>query len=61
MIEDAWIPKRFRKRQYLLQEGEVCKYLAFILKGAMRLYSVDEKGIEHIVYLSNRELVQRRP
>ena len=52
MIEDAWILKRFRKRQYLLQEGEVCKYLAFILKGAMRLYSVDEKGTEHIVYLS---------
>lgn len=52
MIGEAFIPKRFRKRQYFLQEGEVCKYLAFILKGAMRQYSVDEKGVEHIVYLT---------
>jgi CRP-like cAMP-binding protein len=52
MIEEVCIPKRFRKHQYLLQEGEVCKYLAFILKGAMRQYSVDEKGVEHIVYLT---------
>ncbi len=52
LIEEAFIPKKIRKRQYFLQEGEVCKYLAFILKGAMRQYSVDEKGTEHIVYLS---------
>src|SRR5262245_1990304 len=52
MIEESFIPKKFRKRQYLLQEGEVCKYLAFIVKGATRQYSVDEKGAEHILYLS---------
>jgi CRP-like cAMP-binding protein len=51
-IESAFIPKKFRKRQYLLQEGEVCKYNAFIVKGAMRQYTVDDKGEEHIVRLS---------
>jgi CRP-like cAMP-binding protein len=35
-----------------LQEGAVCKYAAFIVKGAMRQYSVDDKGLEHIVRLS---------
>jgi CRP-like cAMP-binding protein len=30
----------------------VCKYAAFIVKGAMRQYSVDDKGSEHIVRLS---------
>jgi len=34
-----------------LQEGQVCKYSAFIVKGAMRQYSVDDKGVEHIVRL----------
>jgi CRP-like cAMP-binding protein len=52
LISKAFLPKRFRKRQYLLQEGEVCKYSAFVVKGAMRQYSVDEKGAEHIVRLS---------
>jgi CRP-like cAMP-binding protein len=29
----------------------VCKYVGFIVKGAMRQYSVDDKGVEHIVHL----------
>jgi CRP-like cAMP-binding protein len=35
-----------------LQEGEVCKYAAFVVKGAMRQYSIDDKGVEPIVRLS---------
>ena len=35
-----------------MQEGQVCKYGAFIVKGAMRQYSVDDKGAEHIIHLS---------
>jgi CRP-like cAMP-binding protein len=51
LIQSFYIPKKFRKRQYLLQEGEVCKYTAFIIKGAMRQYRVDDKGEEHIINL----------
>ncbi|BDU25142.1 Crp/Fnr family transcriptional regulator [Flavobacterium sp. GSB-24] len=51
-IKRIFIPKIIRKRQYFLQEGEVCKYMAFITKGAMRQYTVDKKGVEHIVNLS---------
>ena len=50
-IKRVFIPKKIRKKQYFLQEGEVCKYGAFIIKGAMRTYSVDEKGAEHIIEL----------
>jgi len=41
--------KKLRKRQFLLQEGEVCKYVAFVNKGALRRYTVSEKGDEHIL------------
>jgi CRP-like cAMP-binding protein len=51
-ITSLFVPKKLRKKQYFLQEGEVCKYFAFIVKGAMRQYTVDEKGVEHIVQLS---------
>ncbi|WP_207533572.1 Crp/Fnr family transcriptional regulator [Desertivirga arenae] len=51
LILDAFKPKRFRKRQYFLQEGDVCKYTGFIVKGSMRQYSVDQSGNEHIVKL----------
>jgi CRP-like cAMP-binding protein len=42
-------PKRLRKRQYLLQEGDVNKYTAFVEKGMLRTYTVDTKGAEHIL------------
>ena len=41
--------KTLRRRQYLLQEGDICKYMAFIVKGSMRMFSVNEKGQESIL------------
>jgi CRP-like cAMP-binding protein len=49
VVTAAFTPRKLRRRQYLLQAGEVCKYTAFVLKGALRQYSVDEKGVEHIL------------
>ncbi|PMD90785.1 cyclic nucleotide-binding protein [Siphonobacter sp. BAB-5405] len=51
LLDQAFIPSRLRKRQYLVQAGEPCRNFAFIVKGSMRQYIVDEKGIEHIVQL----------
>ncbi|KQB42666.1 Crp/Fnr family transcriptional regulator [Flavobacterium aquidurense] len=47
-IKSFAIIKKLRKRQYLLQEGDIWKYDAFITQGCLRTYSVDEKGSEHI-------------
>jgi CRP-like cAMP-binding protein len=44
-----FLPKKLRKRQYLLQEGDVCKYNTFVSKGLLRSYTVDNKGTEHIL------------
>ena len=41
--------KKLRKKQYLLQEGDVCKTIAFVEKGALRAYSVDENDAERII------------
>ncbi len=54
-LNTIFVPRKLRKRQYLLQEAEVCKYMGFVVKGAMRQYSVDEKGVEHVVELSLEE------
>ena len=51
MVLAAFYFKKLRKKQYLLQEGDVCKHTAFIVKGAMRQYNIDERGVEHIVHL----------
>jgi CRP-like cAMP-binding protein len=48
-IKKYLTPKKLRKKQYLLQEGDVCKNIAFIEKGVLRAYSVDDNGNEHII------------
>lgn len=47
-----FIPKKLRKKQYLLQEGDVCKYSAFVTKGCLRTYTTSNKGSEHILQFS---------
>ncbi|MFM6983221.1 MAG: Crp/Fnr family transcriptional regulator [Chitinophagaceae bacterium] len=49
MILSIMHPKKIRKRQYLLQEGDVSKYSAFVLSGCLRCYFVDQNGFEHIL------------
>ena len=44
-----FIPKKLRKKQYLLQEGDPCKYVAFVEKGMLRSYTIDDKGSESIM------------
>jgi CRP-like cAMP-binding protein len=48
-IKAFFIPKKIRKRQYLLNEGDVSQYTAFVEKGLLRSYTVDDKASEHII------------
>ncbi|MGQ1784872.1 MULTISPECIES: Crp/Fnr family transcriptional regulator [unclassified Saccharicrinis] len=38
----------FKKKRNLLAPGEKCDYIYFIVKGCVRSYYVDNKGVEHI-------------
>lgn len=42
-------PKKLRRRQYILQQDDICKNLIFVEKGILRSYSIDSKGNEHII------------
>lgn len=37
-----------KKKEMLLERDEVCPYLFFIIRGCLRSYFVDDKGLEHI-------------
>lgn len=49
LIKNYLTVKKLRKKQYLLQEGDLCKVVAFVEKGALRLYRVNDDGTENIV------------
>ncbi|MCF2219018.1 MAG: Crp/Fnr family transcriptional regulator [Chlorobi bacterium] len=41
--------KKVQKNQFLLQYGEVCRYIYFVEKGLLKMYSIDKNGKEHII------------
>jgi len=42
-------PKSLKRKQFLLNEGEVCKYSAFVTSGCLRGYTLDKNGNEHVL------------
>ena len=55
LCRQFFAPKKLRKRQFLLHEGDVCKHLAFVNNGCLREYTVDHKGEEHIIQFAIRD------
>lgn len=56
--EQKWVseyfkPRLYRKRQYILQQGDVCKYFNFVVRGCLRMYNVDENGNIHILQFAS--------
>jgi CRP-like cAMP-binding protein len=41
--------QKVKRKQFLLQEGEICKNSIFVLKGCLRGFNVDKNGFEHIL------------
>lgn len=48
-VQDHLSVKKLRKKQYLLQDGDTAKNIAFVGKGLLRSYTVDDNGVEHIL------------
>ena len=46
-VKTAFIERRIKRRQFMLQEGDICKFNTFIVEGCLRMYFVDESGKEH--------------
>jgi CRP-like cAMP-binding protein len=52
IVEAALTPIFLRKKKIWLNEGEVCRQVAFVNSGCLRSYSVDTNGSEHVVQLA---------
>lgn len=51
-LEYFFRSRLIKRKKDLLRIGDVCKELAFVVKGALRSYSIDDKGVEHISQLA---------
>ena len=51
-IKALFIPKKVKKGEFLLREGEMAKHGMFVASGCLRTYTIDNKGKEHILQFS---------
>lgn len=48
-ISSAFTPLDLKKKQNAVKEGEACTHLYFVAKGCLRMFYLDEKGVEHTI------------
>ncbi len=55
LVRSKFHPHLFLKKQFALQHGDVCEYFDFVVRGCLRLYKVDEKGVYHILQFATEK------
>lgn len=51
LLSDVFHLKKIRKHQFFIQSGDVCKIAGFVVKGALKKYTIDNSGKENILEL----------
>src|SRR5258706_5775209 len=49
LVKEKFHYRLYRKRQYVLQEGDVCTQFNFVVRGCLRMYKIDDLGGTHIL------------
>lgn len=55
LIKKLYEPKIIKKKEYLFQQGQLCKSEAFVIDGSAKVFYSDEKGNEHILYFAFKD------
>jgi len=49
---DLFKPHLIKKKDFILREGDICKFEAFVTKGLFRVYHIDQNGFEQVLYFA---------
>jgi len=52
-LSNRVIEKKIKRRQFVLQESDVCKHYTFVVSGLLKMYAVDEVGAEHNIQFAS--------
>ncbi|AZQ63798.1 Crp/Fnr family transcriptional regulator [Flammeovirga pectinis] len=44
--------KSFKKKEFILEQGEVCKFEGFVIDGCFRVFNYDKKGDDNTLYFA---------
>lgn len=46
-LQSRVVERKIKRRQFILQENDICKHYTFVLSGCFKMYGVDDSGAEH--------------
>jgi len=46
-LTNSLTDKNIKRRQFILQHGDVCRHYTFVVSGCLKMYGVDKNGAEH--------------
>jgi len=52
LMRSMAVERKLGRKEFLLHEGETCRYKVFIAKGLLRTYATRDQGSEHIMRFS---------
>lgn len=47
VVKEVFKERRVKRRQFILQEGDICKYNTFVVEGCFKMYLIDSNVKEH--------------
>lgn len=54
-ICDYFKPLSFKKKEYLLGQGSLCRFEGFVTEGCFRVFTLDKKGNENTLYFAAKD------
>ena len=51
-IRQYYTLRKLKRKEMLFQQGEHCQLEAFVISGSFRIFYVDSKGLEHVLYFA---------
>ncbi|TMM53392.1 Crp/Fnr family transcriptional regulator [Maribacter algarum] len=54
-ICDYFKPLSFKKKEFLLSQGSLCRFEGFVTEGCFRVFTLDKKGNENTLYFAAKD------
>ncbi|MDO7135869.1 Crp/Fnr family transcriptional regulator [Algibacter lectus] len=51
----SFYTKSIKKKDFLLTQGDICKFEGFVLEGCFRIFTIDRKGKENTLYFAAKD------
>jgi CRP-like cAMP-binding protein len=49
ILKTKVVTRKYLKGQYIVQQGDICKHISFLVSGCAKTFYMDDKGQEHII------------